>query len=70
MNAFIFALVVSATVTVCLLVIKHAENNEPNSSFGTKIFIITFLIVFVCHSYLTSSDNTLIQDIDIGEPPF
>lgn len=70
MNAFIFALVVSATITVCLLVIKNTDNNEPNSSYGTKIFIITFLIVFVCHSYLMGSDNKLIQDIDIGEPPF
>jgi uncharacterized membrane protein YozB (DUF420 family) len=70
MNAFVFALVVSAIITVCLLVTKHNENKEQNNSYGIKVFMISFFIVFVCHSYLMSGDTSLIQDIDVGEPPF
>jgi hypothetical protein len=70
MNAFVFALIVSAIITVCLLVTKHSENNERNNSYGIKVFIVSFFIVFVSHSYLMSSDASLIQDIDVGEPPF
>lgn len=70
MNAFIFALIVSAIITVCLFVTKHSDNNEPNNSYGIKVFIISFLIVFVCHSYFIGGDNALAQDIDVGEPPF
>lgn len=70
MNAFVFATIVSAIITVCLFVTKHSDNNEPNNSYGIKVFIISFLIVFVCHSYLMGGDGSLVQDIDVGEPPF
>jgi hypothetical protein len=70
MNAFVFALIVSAIITVCLLVSKHGENNQPNNSYGIKVFIVSFFAVFVCHSYLMSGDTSLVQDIDVGEPPF
>lgn len=70
MNGFIFALIVSAIITVCLFVTKHSDNNESNNSYGIKVFIISFLIVFVCHSYFVGGDNALVQDIDVGEPPF
>lgn len=70
MNGFIFALIVSSIITVCLFVTKHTENNEPNNSYGMKVFIISFLIVFVCHSYLMAGDSAFTQDIDVGEPPF
>lgn len=70
MNAFMFALIASAIITVCLFVIKHNDNNEPNNTYGIKVFIISFVIVFVCYSYFIGGDNALTQDIDVGEPPF
>ena len=70
MSPFLFALVLSAIITVCLLVTKSRENNEPNNSYGIKVFIIAFLIAFVCHSYIISGDGSLAQEIDVGEPPF
>lgn len=70
MNAFIFALIISAIITVCLFVTKHADNNEPNNSYGIKVFVVSFFIVFVCHSYFIAGDSALVQDIDVGEPPF
>lgn len=70
MNSFIFAIIVSSIITVCLFVSKHSENHEPNNSYGIKVFVISFLIVFVCNSYLMNGDSSLVQDIDVGEPPF
>lgn len=70
MNAFLFALIVSAVITVSLFVMKHNDNNEPNNSYGIKVFVISFFIVFVCYSYFVGGDIALTQDIDVGEPPF
>lgn len=70
MNAFTFALIVSAIITVVMFVTKHNDNKEPNNMYGMKTFAISFLVVFVCHSYLTGVNNTIMQDIDVGEPPF
>jgi uncharacterized membrane protein YadS len=70
MNGFIFALIVSAVVTVCLLVTKSNENNETNNSYVMKVFIVTFFVVFVCHSYLLGGEGAFAQEIDVGEPPF
>jgi uncharacterized membrane protein YozB (DUF420 family) len=70
MNAFTFSLIVSAIITVVLFVTKHNDNKEPNNIYGIKIFVMSFLVVFVCHSYLIGVNSTVMQDIDIGEPPF
>jgi len=71
MSPLIFALIVSAVVTVCLIVIKSKDNNEPNNNYGIKVFFTVFLVTFVCHSYMIGGEGgALAQEIDVGEPPF
>lgn len=71
MTPFVFALIASAIITVCLLVLKGKENNETNNGYGLKVFPVTFIVIFVCYSYLLGGgDGALAQEIDIGEPPF
>jgi hypothetical protein len=70
MSPFLFALIASAVITVCLLVLKGKDNNETNNSYGLKVFPVTFIVIFVCYSYMIGGDGALAQEIDIGEPPF
>lgn len=70
MSPFVFALIASAVITVCLLVLKGKENNETNNGYGLKVFPVTFIVIFVCYSYLIGGDSAISQEIDIGEPPF
>lgn len=41
---------------------------ENNTVFGSKIFITTFLVVFIGYTYFLG--NNVNQEIDLGEPPF
>ena len=70
MSPFVFALIASASITVCLLVLKSKDNQEPNSNYGLKVLPISFIAVFICYSYLIGGEGSIAQDIDIGEPPF
>lgn len=69
MTPFLFALIASAIITVSLLVLKSKENEESNTSYGLKVFPISFIVVFVCYSYLIGG-GAQSQEIDVGEPPF
>lgn len=69
MTPLIFSAVVASVVTVIMIMSKSKENEESTVSYGIKTFIITFLTVFVAHTYLMA-DAASGQEIDIGEPPF
>lgn len=70
MSPFVFALVASAVITVCLLVLKGKDNNETNNNYGLKVFPVSFIVIFICYSYMMGGEGALAQEIDIGEPPF
>jgi uncharacterized membrane protein YadS len=69
MNSFTLALITAVLITVILLCMKSNENKENNTQYGVKIFVISFISVFVVHTYI-SNDCNVRQEIDVGEPPF
>ncbi len=68
MNSVVFALTLTVIITVVLLSLKHKDNTENNTNYGIKIFIVSFVTIFIGYIYMLG-DKT-VQEIDIGEPPF
>jgi type III secretory pathway component EscS len=69
MTPFIFALVASSITSLIMVFSKAKENQENTSNYAVKVFVVSFLVVFISYTYLMG-DATSSQEIDIGEPPF
>ena len=69
MSPFIFALVASSMITLIMIFSKAKDNHENTSNYAVKTFVVSFLAIFISHTYLMG-DATSSQEIDIGEPPF
>jgi hypothetical protein len=52
-----------------MILSKAKENLEHKSNHGIKVFVISFLTIFVAFTYF-GSEGCHGQEIDVGEPPF
>jgi hypothetical protein len=71
MNTLLFSVISGCVVAVLCALFKGKDNKEQTSRYGFKVFIITSIAVFLLHTYLQSTDSSLVcQEIETGEPPF
>ncbi len=71
MNTLLLSAISGCVVAILCAIFKGKDNKEQTSRYGFKVFILTFIAVFLLHSYLLSTENSLVcQEIETGEPPF
>jgi hypothetical protein len=70
MSPFYISLFVSIVATLVLLALKPKEHQETNTTYGIRIFVVVFIVTFVVLSYIGETRGGVVQDIDVGEPPF
>lgn len=69
MSTFLTTLVLSAIITVLMLLMNHSKDSEVSqSTYAIKTFVITFPVIFFGINYFFSPDST--PEIEIGEPDF
>ncbi len=69
MSPFLFSLACASIITFLMILSKAKENLEHKSNHGIKVFVISFLTIFVAFTYF-GSEGCHGQEIDVGEPPF
>jgi hypothetical protein len=70
MSPFYISLFVSIVATLVLLALKPKEHHETNTTYGIRIFVVVFIVAFIILSYIGETRSGVVQDIDVGEPPF
>lgn len=70
MSPFLTALVLSAIITVLMLLMNSPKDSEMSqSTYAIKTFVITFPVIFFGITYFFSPQDST-PEIEIGEPDF
>jgi heme/copper-type cytochrome/quinol oxidase subunit 4 len=71
MSGWMLSLILASIITILALLVNNSsdENNKNKSTYGIKIFVISFVVIYFGWMFL-GPDSEVRHEIEIGEAPF
>jgi hypothetical protein len=69
MSGWILSLILSSIITILAVIVESNEHKKDKTSYGIKIFIISFLVIYFGWMFL-GPDSEVRHEIETGEAPF
>jgi len=70
MSSWIFTLVLSSIITVLALLVEANEKRENKYIYAAKIFLISYVTIYLGLIFGLNLDNSNCPEIEIGDAPF